>query len=227
MPPQKLQIHKYVNLPLQDNRKLVADFIDFWLKNGAMLGERYYFRSTAIDGLIFYTEEERHKWVGNRNPFVKQDRIKFLSNNPSHLLAEIIDELGNALRKDIKSKSIILEQCSNGFQPIIKLSDWLKLAVEKNVLTCSHDPNDDDWIYRIVVTEQLENTSNLTFEEYITLKWLFLPLLTPNAEIKLKYTKKCACCGDFYQAKGDKAIYCSERCRSRMRAKLQKKDGDV
>jgi hypothetical protein len=57
----------------------------------------------------------------------------------------------------------------------------------------------------------------VSFRDFILITGILLPMFHDKSEIKLRYTKKCITCGKFYQAKGKKAFWCSERCRSQYR----------
>lgn len=89
-----------------------------------------------------------------------------------------------------------------------------KRAVAKGVIS-SLPIAKDGWHHRIGLGMPIQ--ADVPIEDLVEIIGILLPLHDPYSDVRFEYTKKCVICGKFYQAKGSKAIYCSERCRSRAR----------
>ena len=76
----------------------------------------------------------------------------------------------------------------------------------------------DGWRPRIDINSNTQLGLDLDITDYIDIAGLLLPSITKNETI-LEYTKKCLNCGTYYQAKGSKAVFCREACRSSYRRK--------
>lgn len=95
-----------------------------------------------------------------------------------------------------------------------------KNAVESSLLVCL--PTHDGWKCQIGLVQPMPEI--VTLEDLLEIWGILLPLNDPNSDVKFEHTKKCVVCGKYYQAKGAKAIYCSERCRGQARNQKRKED---
>lgn len=98
--------------------------------------------------------------------------------------------------------------------------NMLKTAIETDAIISSPIP-DDPWHYQLAASWKMADHI-LPIEDMVEIHGILIPLHNPKSDLKLEYTKKCKVCGKIYQAKGQKAIYCSERCRSQARAQCKK-----
>lgn len=207
MGANEVLIHAYSNC--KDNPESAAAVL---LSNEIILTERpFSFRSNPSEK-IFCSEEalERYmKGYPSSNPFIRGARSK------ESLRVREANEFSR-LAPHINAINEFLKNC---LQNPVGLSSFIptlfRKAVEAGAITSGPISN-DNWHMQIMVsTPIIERT--LPVEDLVEIMGLLIPLHDLNSNLKLEYTKKCVLCGKFYQAKGKKAIYCSEKCRSRAR----------
>lgn len=175
-----------------------------------------YFLFRGSDGIVFPSEQEREEWMknpppGSTNPFVppKINSIGMEKYLPS--IQKIIDDARALLSSAAKGETYALAYF---------LDTYFQEAARKRYMTVTSDAS-SPWHYKIDLNDNAK-LGEIPFEDFIYLFGFLLPSLSKNAPIDFSNTKICAECGKFYQAKGKKALYCSERCRSRARAKNKK-----
>jgi len=208
LPVEEKPIHRYANLGLNGETDFV-EFKAFWTTIGPPSHASYFFRvKHPSDKIVFFDPDGLEKWNASiSNPFLH------IANGDAISLGGDEDEsILDYINRDIVRKRQILDDCIRGVPPFAIMQSCLKLAVETGVVTC--EPLSDGWNYRLQFTQ---NLAVLAVEDYMAITGIFLPMMFSKSEIQLRHTKKCLICGRYYQAKGDKAVYCSERCRSRAR----------
>lgn len=97
----------------------------------------------------------------------------------------------------------------------------LKNAVAFNAVVSMPIPS-DRWHFRLELAHPMPE--NVPLEDRVEICGILLPLHDPQSDVKFEYTKKCVVCGKYYQAKGQKAIYCSERCRAHVRNQKKREE---
>lgn len=208
----KKLIHDYANC--KDNPISAQDVLRSY--KVILSGYPFSFRSNP-DERIFYSEAALEGYVKGYptgNPFIKETRskesLRVMDANEFVRLANHINEINERL-----------EACQhNPFALANFIPDVFKKAVEMGAITSAPIPG-HTWHYGIVISAPILER-RIPIEDLVEIVGLLIPLHALNSDLKLEYTKKCLVCGDFYQAKGEKALYCSERCRSRARFQTKK-----
>ncbi len=237
-------IHKYANLtiPVESDLRNFSDFILMWG------GGQERFRFSGIVHNVFtmtlnskryyvcFSEESKHfLWLEVHarswafcDPGVDEDYLRYIEEEsaeygelpylhdddvitPTDL---IFKEICAHLDLHISQIKEVLDQCQNGILPLPYIQKCLERASVLNVLVL----RPDGWRPRIDINSNTQLGLDLDITDYIDIAGLLLPSITKNETI-LEYTKKCLNCGTYYQAKGSKAVFCREACRSSYRRK--------
>lgn len=109
----------------------------------------------------------------------------------------------------------------NGVSLMFIQQEIFKRAVQLNAIVSNPIPG-DSWHFRIEIAQPMPES--LTLEDLIEIRGILLPVHDLQSNVRFDYTKKCVVCGKYYQAKGKKAIYCSERCRAHVRNQKKKEE---
>lgn len=184
---------------------------------GLITPDKPYIQLSGRPGRIFFDEEQR---VGAeklsatlcQNPFVGEEPCRLITG------ADLSE-----LEKYANSVRAILKLCSEGIFPLLQVNHIFKRLSGKFTLAPKAD---SPWAVIIDLSDEARS-GNLSLQDFVDLNGILLPSLDSSNPIRLEHTKICKCCGDFYQAKGPKAIYCSEKCRSRVRFASSGKGGRV
>lgn len=120
-----------------------------------------------------------------------------------------------------KMRKVLGNMRDNGISLYIFQQKVFKMAVELNAIVSNPIPG-DSWHFRIEMASPMPE--NVALEDLIEIRGILLPVHDPQSDVRFEYTKKCVVCGKYYQAKGQKAIYCSERCRAHVRNQMRKEE---
>lgn len=110
-----------------------------------------------------------------------------------------------------------LNKCCEGQVPYNYIEDYFENAKKLNHLTICRN----QWNSYIGLDSNVTDGFDLDIIDYINFNGMLQPIIAPD-NTKLEYSKKCMNCGTYYQAKGEKAVFCSEACRSSYRRKMKK-----
>lgn len=210
MAPEKKFIHEYANTCGKPDgiEQVLRKYLGVHLTHG--------FSTRAIPNeRLFFSPEESAKYAQvypGGNPFIKEARQKEVhrvaTENDLQLLAVHTGEIRQFL-------DTVME---NGRGLLFRPAEIFKRAAAYGVVV-SAPANGDRWHQQIDLAVGV--LDRIAIEDLVEIVGILLPLHDPGSDLKFEDTKKCVECGAFYQAKGPKAIYCSEKCRSRARKKAK------
>lgn len=240
-------IHKYANLtiPVESDLRKFSDFVLMWG------GGQERFRSSGIVHNVFtmtldskryyvcFSEEAKHFFeleVHERiraiyDSEINEEYLRHIEEDTAqygqfpYLLegdvitpdSTIFKEICAHIDVHISEIKKVLDLCQDGILPLSYLQKCLEKACALNVLVLIQD----GWKPRIDINSNTQLGLDLDITDYIDIAGLLLPSITKNETI-LEYTKKCLNCGTYYQAKGSKAVFCREACRSSYRRRKKK-----
>lgn len=242
---EQFLIHNYANLitPVESNLKNLNNFI--WSCGGGQ--DR--FRQAGIDGNLFAMTLDKKKYYACFSKFEKENFLAdlyiyhedFGKNNDEDELCyksqynggsklpilrdddiitpdnDIFKEICRNIDLHILQIRRVLDRCSNGEIPYLYVNKCFKKASELGSFCVAWKK----WDAFIGLNGDIADGLDLDITDYIDLTGVLLPSITRD-DTKLEYSKKCINCGTYYQAKGQKAVFCSEACRSSYRRKMKK-----
>lgn len=216
MPPTEELIHMYANTR-PANIKKWNDIFEFYDLNGPA---------------IWHEKPREEKFIQTRSQkFQKykvfaceEDARRFIELDEAHA-AELVTWPERTEYKLIQLEFIqhikfirkILDNIIAGIPPTLEINAIFQRAIELKIIRLEIIP--ESWQYGLSLNDARFTNEITTIEDYVDIKGILMPSISTCAT-KLKFTKKCAICQKYYQAKGVKAIHCSETCRSKSRFKL-------
>lgn len=213
MAPETKFLHKYANCD-SDTKKV------------AQVLEQDRFEPTSNGFLMrcdkktryFFSREELERYKNNfpiNNPMVKEARSSEV------LCVAQVSDFERLLPHVAEMRSFLDSVMENGRGLMFKPQEIFKRAAKSEAITTQIDFS-TQWKCRIGISQL--GLANIPIEDLIEIYGILLPLFDPYSGIRFEYTKKCAMCGSYYQAKGPKAIYCSEKCRTRARTRRSREE---
>lgn len=245
---EQFLIHKYANIitPVEKNLTILQDFIysngggkEIFRVFGVLenvfsitLDKKKYHvcfsrkeKESLIDG-ICYVKSGVYNDYTDSYLFEKHHPIRMIPNIHNNNGADIIipeDDIFSKICEKVDCHILkirnVLDECIRGNLPHKYLYLCYKKAIELDCLTLFASK----WNSFIGLGANVQDGYDLDIDNYIDLNGILLPSLQ-RSDIKLEYTKKCMNCGTYYQAKGQKAVFCSEACRSSYRRKMKKQE---
>lgn len=215
MPPSKELIHAYANTRITYKPKW-NDIFDFY----------------NVHGPASWHMNKQDRFLCTRTPTLSKYKVFSCENDakayiqmPSCVDADFVTWPEREEYKAVQHEFFvhigyirdILDRVITGCPPSIELNMIFKRAVELDLIGL--ETISETWLYSLGTTANWQNKT-VAVEDYVEINGLLLPTVT-DSQTKLKQTKKCAMCHKYYQAKGAKAIYCTETCRSKSRFKLK------
>lgn len=211
MAPEMKFLHKYANCGTEP-------------KKIAQVLERNRFEPT-IDGFrisncekarYFFSQEDLERYTNalpSADPFIKEAR----SREKLHVAQiEDFEMLVPHVQKVARFLDLVME---NGRGLLFYSQEIFKRAARAEAITTQIDLS-SHWQGRLGLSQL--GLSKMTLEDLVEIYGILLPLFDPESDLRFEFTKKCSVCGNYYQAKGLKAIYCSEKCRTRERTQRKK-----
>lgn len=232
-------IHSYANLktPIESNLKELQNFIWSWG------GGQNQFKQAGINGNIFSMTLDTKKYYLCFSKFEKENFLTELylyledikDNNAKNICpaskglpvlynedviipeSKIFNKICENINLHILNIREILEQCGDGFIPYSYINDCFERIKKLDLFSIRWQ----QWTSFIGLDKNAIDEADLDITDYVDFTGLLQPVLTRD-DTKLEYSKKCLNCGTYYQAKGAKAVFCSEACRSSYRRRLKK-----
>ena len=231
-------IHSYANLktPIESNLKDLQNFIWSWG------GGQNQFKQAGVSGNIFSMTLDTKKYYLCFSKFEKEnfltelyiylENINTNAKNNSQTnknLPVLYDEdvilpeskIFNKICKNINLHILkireVLEQCGEGFIPYSYINNCFERIKKLDLFSIRWQ----QWNSFIGLDKNAIDGTDLDITDYVDFTGLLQSVLTKD-DTKLEYSKKCLNCGTYYQAKGAKAVFCSEACRSSYRRKMKK-----
>lgn len=113
-----------------------------------------------------------------------------------------------------------LDSCIEGSLPFLDVVEIFNDFQKKKYITLGPAAKSPWWC--VVEFADCVRLGNVPLGDLINAFGILHPVLAKGeSPIKFEWTKKCVSCGRYYQAKGPKAVFCGETCRSRARSALK------
>lgn len=224
MAAEKKLLHVFANLgDFVSNPALLKAFqvnegvgLSRWYHMGSDRGNRYpvSFLNSKDDVQCFYSRSDQVIYDENSN-------LSFSSNkNPSYLCGD--DGFNQEILriKNFQSRVIeFLEACACGEVHVDIFTDFLhkysRISDFAFVLK--------DMDLKIDLNPRISRSipTQISIPHHVTRECIISQILNGVGD-QLLWTKKCQICGEYYQAKGNKAVFCSNICRMADRRRREK-----
>lgn len=211
-------VQKFLHIYANANTDSVMDLVWYFISSYCVKEDKTMpaLRHSLKDNVyLFYNEQHLSTWKSCQNPLLLQDFI-LICNKSDVIYKEAIDLIKKHHNLVIE---ILGEIVRNEYLASIKSSVFFKEAAAKDLITLSK--TNEKWKFNISYNVEAMSRDDIKFEDKFNTLFFLLPVIS-KSDVVLEYTKKCAECNSFYQAKGEKSIFCSEKCRSRYRIRSAK-----
>lgn len=200
MAPERKFVHNYANCG--DD---LAGLQDLLVAN-RIIEEDWPFKTRGGDCELFLSEKGLELYLTTSNPFVAEARKASRARVAS-------EEDFCALLPHVAEIRGLLEKCTQSYWNLsVYVGQIFKKAAASGAII-STQIKTDSWHHQIELARPI-NRLGFPVEDIVEIMGILEPVHNKLSDVKFEYTKKCLVCGSFYQAKGKKALYCSEKCRS-------------
>lgn len=205
MAPETKFIHNYANCLASPEKamRLLSD-------QNIITANRPFTLRNVKETNLFLDDDALYRYLNHSDPFI-QDRRR---NEKNRVFTP--DDCSSLIPHIIYCREILDREIGSHFGIMMNLRHSFRKAADLGILTPQPIPG-DGYHYRIGLSES--PAKEATVEDLVEITGFLLPSLDLSSDVRFEYTKKCTICGNYYQAKGAKAVFCSEKCRSRKRFK--------